>query len=407
MRYESLDGQFRAGRAGGDQIFAVRTLAHAAIAAGDLRIGAELEDSRQELADGGTPLSTSEVNAAELLQAYLRWEAADLVGPGARSTLTIGRQTMDIGSRRLVARNAYRNTVNAFSGADLQVIAADGMQIRAFYLLPVKRLPDDAASLLDNDARFDEEDADVSFWGLYASSPKLPWGDAGEIFLFGLDDDSTSRDLHTVGVRLSRPKATGRFDYQIESAVQWGDSRATATGATRLDHLAHFQHAEVGYSSDLPWKPRLIAQFDYASGDHDPADDDNNRFDTLFGARRFDFGPSGIYGAFARSNLATPGWRLEIRPANAVSLVIAHRACWLASDRDAWTTAGVVDPSGRSGSFLGQQLEAWLQWQLIPGNVEIETGAARLFHGDFTDDAPNANAEGDTTYFYVQTTFSF
>jgi hypothetical protein len=411
VRYENLEGQYRAGRTGSDQILVMRSLLHGTLRGAGFRVGAELQDSRQELADSGTPLSASIVNSAELLQAYVAWQG---VGPlDSKSTLTLGRQTLDLGKRRLVARNRFRNTLNAFTGADWQLAFAAGQQLRVFFVLPVQRLPSDVASLLDNEARFDDEDGDVRLWGVFASTPAAPWGDPMEVYVLGLNEDDSSeratrnRDIYTLGTRLFRQAAPGRFDYEIESMIQWGESRSSTSSTIDLDHLAHFQHAELGYSFDRSWRPRLVLQFDYASGDDDPADRDNNRFDTLFGARRFDFGPTSIYGPFARSNLVTPGVRVQFKPAAGLSAFIAYRAYWLASDRDAWTTARVSDPSGGSGSFLGQQVEGRLRWDPFAGNVRVEIGAAYLAEGDFSDDVPNANPEDDSLYVYVQTAFTF
>jgi hypothetical protein len=110
---------------------------------------------------------------------------------------------------------------------------------------------------------------------------------------------------------------------------------------------------ETGPGGSGQGQAELLAQFNYASGDNDPNDGKNNRFDTLFGARRFEFGPTSIYGAFSRCNLISPGIRLQVKPPGRVSGFTGYRVNWLASDRDAWMTANVVDPSGLSGSFLG------------------------------------------------------
>jgi hypothetical protein len=195
----------------------------------------------------------------------------------------------------------------------------------------------------------------------------------------------------------------------LESVFQAGHSRSStaATDTRDLDHFAHFQHVEAGYTFVAPWSPRLVLQFDYASGDDNPNDDNNNRFDTLFGARRFDFGPTGIYGPFARSNLISPGYRLIMKPQATFEVMFAHRLYWLASDRDAWTTSGVRDSTGKSGSYLGVQPEIQLRWDVLPGNVSLEAGAAYVFSGEFVDDAPNSNDEGDSSYAYVQTVFTF
>jgi hypothetical protein len=87
--------------------------------------------------------------------------------------------------------------------------------------------------------------------------------------------------------------------------------------------------------------------------------------------------------------------------------MFAYRGFWLASKKDAWTTSGVVDPAGDSGRFIGQQLEFSLRWDVLPGNLRLETGYAHLFAGNFIDDAPNSNREGDSDYVYTQATVSF
>lgn len=151
----------------------------------------------------------------------------------------------------------------------------------------------------------------------------------------------------------------------------------------------------------------MLAQFDYASGDNDPNDGKNNRFDTLFGTRRFEFGPTSIYGAFARSNLISPGIRLQVKPADRVSGFAGYRANWLASDRDAWTTANVIDLSGLSGRFLGHQVEVRVRWDPVQRNLRLEIGIAHLFQGGFARNAPNASGKGYSTYYYVRSTVSF
>ena len=414
-RYETLDGQFRAGRGGGDQMVALRTTVLGELRFDRLKFVGELMDSRAMLDDSGTPISTTMVNPAELLQAYASWTDHGLFGENAASEFRVGRLTMDVGSRRLVARNRYRNTINAFTGIEWRWTGQDGRQLQVFYTLPVNRKPNTAADLLDNKIEFDEEDTDVRFWGIYYAFPKLPWEGNGEIYLLGLYESDSSgrptrdRELYTPGIRLYRPPEKGRFDYLIESVFQFGESRSStaATNTRDLDHFAYFQHAEVGYTFARPWSPQILAQYDYASGDDDPTDGDNERFDTLFGARRFDFGPTGIYGPFARSNLSSPGVRLKLKPSQQIQAFIAYRGYWLASDQDAWTTSGVRDAAGASGSFIGHQVEASVRWDVLPGNYSFEAGVAHLFAGDFMDDAPNTNGQGDATYLYSQVSFSF
>ena len=86
----------------------------------------------------------------------------------------------------------------------------------------------------------------------------------------------------------------------------------------------------------MPWSPRLAVEYDYASGDNNPKDNKDQRFDTLYGARRFDFGPTGIYGAFSRSNINTPGLPHQRFARSDVQVSLSHRIFWLASETDCW-----------------------------------------------------------------------
>ncbi|MEE2984482.1 MAG: alginate export family protein [Pseudomonadota bacterium] len=414
-RYASLDGQFRVALNGGDQTVALRTILLTEIKFDKLRFGVEVIDSRAHLNDHGSTLRTTLINPVELLQGYVTWHASNLFSPGDRSDIRAGRLTLDVGSRRLVARSLYRNTINTFAGVEWNWRGAAGRRFQAFYTLPVNRKPNTRADLLDNTIEFDEEDVEVRFWGIYYAFAELRAALRGEVFFLGLNEhdadgrSTRNREYYMPGLRIYRPPTRGRVDYSLESVFQFGQSRSssTATNTRDLDHFAHFQHVEIGYTFDLPWSPRVIAQYDYASGDDDPTDGDNERFDTLFGARRFDFGPTGIYGPFLRNNLSTPGVRLKLKPTRDVKVFVAHRAYWLASDQDAWTTSGVRDVSGRSGNFIGHQIEARFRWEVLPGSYRFETGVAHLFAGEFMDDAPNANGEGDATYVYSQVLFNF
>jgi hypothetical protein len=414
-RFEYLGDQFRTAATDRyDGMWAFRTLVHGEVTLADwLKVGAELQDSRQAATSCGTPITTSDVNTVELLRAYFLLSGGAPFG--GTQTLQAGRITMDVGSRRLVARNSYRNTINAFTGLDWSWKNEEGRELRAFWTLPVQRRPRRQPRLQDNDIQFDDESLDLQFWGVFHSD-QFPWGDGKirhELFYFGLYEDDTrrvstaDRRLHTPGFRIFQRPAPSAFDFVIESAFQFGESRTSSTSTDERDHFAHFQHAEVGYSFDCPWKPRVALQYDYASGDHDPTDDHNGRFDTLFGARRFDFGPTGFYGPFARGNLNTPGIRLEAKPRSDVTGMVAYRGFWLAAKKDAWTTSGVVDPAGDSGRFIGQQLEFSLRWDVLPGNLQLETGYAHLFAGKFIDTAPNSNRQGDSDYVYTQATVKF
>ena len=410
-RYESLDGQFRLGREGSDQAFALRTLLLTQVRGGPGRAVVELIDARQYLSDEGSPIDTTMVDALDILQAYAQWDAGELI-PGGTNTVRAGRETLDLGNRRLVARNAYRNTINAFTGVDWLWEATGGGWVRGFFFLPVRRLPDDPPSLLDNDIALDSQSFDSQLGGLYGEIPGLPRNLRLESYYLYVHDEPTprnrQRELHTLGGRLFREARPGAWDFEVESAFQVGGSQSRA-GVTvpELDHFAHLQHGALAYTFEHRWRPRVGLRYDYASGDARPDDGENGRFDTLYGARRFEFGPTGIYGAVARSNLNSPEYNLSLRPWPVLECGVSHRFLWLAESRDSWTPANLQDPTGASGTELGQQFEFRVRWQAMPGNLKLDAGYVHLFAGDFIGQAPGSAGKGDTRYFYTEVTLQF
>jgi hypothetical protein len=318
---------------------------------------------------------------------------------------------MDVGSRRLVARNSFRNTINAFTGAELRWETNARHVVRAFAVMPVIRLPSGSAALGENAIVFDRENTSALFWGAFAASAPLAERVELEAYVLGLHEGdhplapSANRQLLTAGVRVMRAPADGRFDFQLEAMAQLGTSRASTvdTDTTALAHRAASAHLALGYRIDATFKPHVSARYDFASGDADPADGLNGRFDPLFGARAFDFGPTGLYGAFARSNLQSPAVRLELTFHRTVDALLLARLCWLASPRDAWVPAGLVDPTGASGSFIGAQLGGRVRWRPFPGNLALEAGATWLSRGGFARTVSGARP-GDPVHVYVELT---
>jgi hypothetical protein len=419
FRYETLDNQFRANGQGGDQVFVMRTLALLEAGTDTARVGLEMIDARALLDDAGTPLDNTQVDSAELLQAYALYRAPRTFGFNANSEFRLGRQTLDFGSRRLISRNRFRNTINAFTGLDWKLGAQGGWSTEAFIGTPVVRLPLLRPALAADEAAFDEEDFGTVLWLLGGASAPFAGGPAAgarlEAYVIGLDESdqhfaTRNRRLVTPGLRLFKDPAPARVDYQLEVVLQSGTSRAEENPAniTDLDHFAHYENLQLGYTLTAAWSPRVSAMFDYASGDEDPRDRDNGRFDTLFGARRFDYGPTGIWGAFQRSNMYSPGARLNLAPRPDLRVMAGYRAFWLASDTDQWVPNRVRDVTGNAGSFVGNQFELSATWAVVPTNVTLETGGACLLGGEFPSNAPNAGRDGeDSSYLYAQLTLAF
>jgi len=411
-RYEGYTNPFKKLSDGGDQVLAFRTNVFLGIKHYNFNFGAEFIDSRLALEGNNTPYNTSLINLTELAQGYVAWQSNDVFDSSLNFSIKAGRQTMDVGSRRLVARNRFRNTLNTFTGIDTIISQPNHWLWRNFVVLPVSRLPNDQRSLRAGRAEYDKESFERIFAGSFFSAAGLPLHTSGELYLFYLNEDDTedtltkNRKLFTPGFRWFKAAQPNQFDFEMEAVVQSGTSHATSASLdqNRLNHFAYFGHIALGYSFDVPWQPQLVLQYDYASGDKDPNDGNNNRYETLYGARRFEFGPTGIWGAFARANINTPGIRLKFKPGKNLTGFIAHRAYWLAESKDTWVgSQGLRDRTGQSGSYIGQQMELRLRWKIIPKRVTLEGGWAHLFKGSFAKNAPGSPTnKNDSDYFYSQ-----
>jgi len=413
-RYETMDGNFRADSSGGDQQIALQTAVWLQANLGAFHLGGEFFDVRALAADEGSNVNNTHANTADFLQGYLAWADQNLFYSGIGAEVIAGRQTLNFGSRRLVARNFFRNTVNNFTGGRLRLLDYDRWQLNAFVTMPVQRLPTDADDILDGVHEFDEEATHTLFSGGFLEIFDLAWGINAEFYLYHLDegDDADSptrnRRYFTPGLRFYLRPAKGETDFQWETIGQFGTVRAStaATDSRDLNHKAWAQHVDVGYTFDKPWSPRLGLIYDYASGDENPDDQNHERFDTLYGARRFEYGPTGIFGPFARSNINSPGYVIQASPRSDVQASIMHRAFWLASDTDSWTTAGLRDRTGATDDFLGHQLDMSVRWD-VNSSLNLETGWTRLFKGGFAKQTANAPDPMDVDYFYAQSQFRF
>jgi len=115
-RYETMDGNFKAGGKGGDQQIPLQTDVFLEARFNHLRAGAEFMDARQFGSDKGSAINNTHVDEADFIQGYLAWADQNVMYSGLGAEVIAGRQTLNFGSRRLVARNVFRNTINSFDG---------------------------------------------------------------------------------------------------------------------------------------------------------------------------------------------------------------------------------------------------------------------------------------------------
>jgi hypothetical protein len=283
-------------------------------------------------------------DAFRLANAYL--ELGDL--ESKKFGVRMGRQDLAFGEQRLVGTANWLNTPNNFDGIR-GAFRSDAYRFDAFAACLVKARP----------REFDRCRPGNNIYGLYSGFSKLvPRAIVAPYFFWrrqsGLTTESgTSGILHegTLGVRWVGKLPAG-FDYDTEMAKQVGSLGRDAISAWA-------GHWLVAYAiSNARVSPRLMVEFNYASGDRNPNDGERDTFDQLY--------PSGhdLYGLTDQV-----GWKnvehvragLEVKPKPSWTVSAKFGAYWLANSHDAlYNTAGAVvarSPTGAAGRYVGQELD--------------------------------------------------
>lgn len=407
LRGETLTDSFRLVAPERDHLLLTRLEAGLRYRGEKLQGQLEIQDSRVFNDRPLSPVATDAVNALEPIQAWVgtRWKL-----PGGELEGRLGRMTLDFGSRRLLARNQFRNTSNAFQGGLLRWQGGAG-ELQGFYFLPLQRRPTglERAALRDNDAALDRAGSSERFAGVTAKWRAGPV--RAESYLFDSRRRSQAlrpvdeHDLLTLGGRLRVDAGAWRGEGEL--ALQWGESRPlAATAPGWQDHRAWTAHVSVSRSFG-EWA-ELTAAYDRATGDRDPDDDRYQRFDRLYGARAFELGPSGIFGVAVRSNLRSAALRLVLKPAPQHQLLLSLRQLALDSATDGLQGSGRRDPSGGSGRDIGRQWE--LRWRWSPDPLTLEAGIALLDPGRYFEGGGGRNPPLDASlsrYAFTQVMWRF
>jgi len=402
-RLEFIEGQPRPGFNASDTLLDVRSTVFAEYHTGPLRFGAEVFDSRAYGGDIKTPIGTNEVNVAEVVQVYAALDLDAPMGTGTKARLQAGRMALSIGSRRLVSSEDWRNTTNSYLGLRGDLLLQGGLTATAFYVEPSIRLPDDKPSLLDNIYKPDRESSATVLLGGLVNKANLAGKSAAEVSFYHFEEQDSvgrptrDRRLDTVGGRIYREPSSGHPDYEVEVFSQTGKiSSSLLVNASTQPVSAQFYHLDMGYTFARPWKPRVSLRYDWISGDKGGSH--YGRFDTLYGMRGAELAPAGLYNTVGRTNLVSPGVVLELTPDSLSDLYVRYRPLWLASRTDSFSTSNVLDVSGRSGNFAGNQVEVrWRRW-LVPNALRIEFNGVWLAKGRFLEEAPNSPLTPDTKY---------
>src|SRR5712692_5605222 len=349
----------------------------------------------------------------DLRQAYIQ------LGPQSWN-ITAGRQTLAYGDERLIGISDWNNFGRTFDAVKLRLEQPKlTIDLFASTVVNIYRHSFDASDLFNGD----ETHRDLVFSGIYLTTSVLDPAIV-DLYALGLDQAKGNdanlegslalppagsaggnplarTDFVTLGMRIKGdPKKLCGFEYEGEFAFQTGE-------VAGLDLIAFAAHVGFGYNVDCPWKPRLFAEYNFASGDNDPTDGDDGTFQNLFPTNHKFY---GFMDLFSWQNLHNPELSLKAKPCKQVGLEADLHGFWLADTNDAWYRAnGVtkvrpITPASRNAdSYVGAETDLVITYQPVKF-LTLVAGYSHFFAGDYLKATGSSD---DADFGYVQGTVSF
>jgi hypothetical protein len=301
------------------------------------------------------------------------------VGIGSAKTpllARVGRQEIAFGDQRLVGHANWLNSGRTFDAARLTVTST-AAQIDLFAASVVRILDDE----------FDKSGNGNRFAGAYVSTGRILPQATTEPYVFWRRDINQraesgavdSLQQVTTGARFAG-RLPGRLDYNVETAIQRGSLGPDSIRAW----AGHWQVRET-----LPggWVPRVSAEYNYASGDANPADGVRGTFDQLYPTAHDKYGLADQVGW---RNIHDVRVGFETTPFKATPVTVNYHSYWLAEARDALYAASGAPlarvPGGAASTRVGQEIDVQVSRLLTP-YLAFSAGYAHLFAGPFLEEA--------------------
>jgi hypothetical protein len=185
---------------------------------------------------------------------------------------------------------------------------------------------------------------------------------------------------HAYGFRLKGNRAA-RLDYSVEFIAERGTLGTDLIRAWGTSFGAAYRF------DSFNWRPRFFGQYDFASGDNQPADQVHRTFDTMYPTAHDRF---GIIDQFGWQNIiaARGGFTLEPHHRWTVSAQYLNLSLDAAADGLYNSSGGLIlhDPTGRSGTHIGEECDAYTwayTWYELNRHLNIGAGIGHLFPGSF------------------------
>ncbi len=308
--------------------------------------------------------------------------------------LRVGRQELAFGEERLIGPSGWLNTPRYFEAARL-TLRHGRYRLDAFA----------SSVIVVQDGPYSKAQPPNNLHGLYGGIDKIiPNSTIEPYVLWRLQRNQRTElgrpgnlDYKAGGVRWAG-NVPRRFDYSFEVVREQGALGTDSIGAWG-------SHLLVGHNFAQPrYKPRVFAEYNYASGDQDPRDGNRGTFDSIYPTGHDRWGLADQIGWRNIHNLRAG---IEVSVLKKLVLKSSYHNYWLASATDGLYAPGgalvtrVI--SGSGGRRVGQEADIQAVWTVRP-DIAVVTGYAELIPGRFLKKAtPGVGYH----YPFLQMTYTF
>ena len=338
----------------------------------------------------GKDFQPTQENHGDLHQLFVDINLADDATP---LILRLGRQELYYGHDRMVGAFEWVSTRRRFDGIKL-FYHTEKWDLDAFVVRPVR---------VERKGG-DDWDETYDFYGGYFTA-RVSEAFNFDLYVFHSDrSDHTEnpnghtgdRSITTVGTRIWGKKKP--WDYDVELAGQWGRWAGDKVEAS-------FFEADVGYTFDHPWYPRLGAGFGWASGDDNPFDRHVGTWDQLF---TYDHVCISMQDLIGRQNITRTYVAFVAWPTDRLKTSLFHHFYWLSEDKDFYYDAGgtplLQDQYGHRSANLGHAVEFQLEYKLSQ-HADLMAVYSHYWGGRFFDGVEHADDNPDL--FFIQFRYRF
>jgi hypothetical protein len=341
-----------------------------------LHVYFELLDAESTLEN--LPPRSTEVDRLDIHQAYV-----DLA-INEQLQLRIGRQSVDIGSKRLVGMGEWTNTRRAFDGLQVS-LAGERLDFDAYYLQPLSMRPHD----------FNQTNHDISLYGINTHQ-HVDDEITLDYYWLALELDAIGARYDTLGVYWKG--ARNNLLYEMEGGVQ------VDTNFDDTEHKAGFGTIGLGTNLQGRLAGELWVYYDWASG----SNSSGNGFHHYFPRTHLFLGFMDLFG---RRNINDLNIRWTHEPNDRLKFLLWYHYFSLANTSDVPYNnnlkpfAGLGTNSSGNNS-LGHELDLQVTITLSD-QLQFLVAYSHFFSGDYYRTTTGVPFADNANFFYTQMMLEF